>query len=89
MFNTLGNLVVDNRAGLVFPDLDRGRLLQMWGTVALRLAEAEDPGQPTGGTGRYWDFRVTRWLAVPIAQPLVWELLDYSPFNPSALVQTD
>jgi hypothetical protein len=85
MFNTLGNFAVDDHAGLVFLDFDRKRLLQMTGTAELRLVEPEDPRQPTGGTGRYWDFRVARWRELPVVAPLAWELLDFSPHNPRAL----
>jgi len=84
MFNTLGNFVVDDRAALVFLDFDRGILLQMTGTVTLQFNEAEDSHQPTGGTGRYWDFHLARWLEVPILTKLAWELLDFSPYNPRA-----
>jgi predicted pyridoxine 5'-phosphate oxidase superfamily flavin-nucleotide-binding protein len=85
MFNTLGNFLVDDRAGLVFMDFERGRLLQMTGTVAIRFDEEEDSRQPTGGTGRYWDFHVATWLESRVGAPLAWELLDYSPYNPGAL----
>jgi hypothetical protein len=83
MFNTLGNVAVDDRAALVFLDFDRGSLLQMTGAVTLRFGEAEDPRQPTGGTGRYWDFSIARWREQPAATRLAWELLDYSPHNPT------
>lgn len=83
MFNTLGNFAVDDRAGLVVPDFDRGRLLQMTGTAAVRFDAEEDPRQPTGGTGRYWDFHVASWLELPLGPDLAWELLDHSPHNPS------
>jgi uncharacterized protein len=82
MFNTLGNFAVDNRAALAFVNFDRGDLLQMTGTVTLRFGEPEDPRQPTGGTGRYWDFSIARWVERPAATYRAWELLDYSPHNP-------
>jgi predicted pyridoxine 5'-phosphate oxidase superfamily flavin-nucleotide-binding protein len=85
MFNTLGNFTVDEHAGLAFLDFERGRILQMTGTAALRFGEEDDPRQPTGGTGRYWDFHVARWLTLPIPKPLAWELLEYSPHNPVVL----
>jgi len=85
MFNTLGNFAVDHRASLVFLDFDDRSLLQMTGTVDVHFDEAEDPRYPTGGSGRYWDFHVTHWLALPIAASLEWELLDASPYNPRAL----
>lgn len=86
MFNTLGNFLVDDRAGLVFLDFERDRLLQMTGTVVVRFDQEEDARQPTGGTGRYWDFRIASWLELPVVTPLAWELMDFSPYNPSALV---
>jgi predicted pyridoxine 5'-phosphate oxidase superfamily flavin-nucleotide-binding protein len=86
MFNTLGNLAVDGRAGLVVPDFERGTLLQLTGTVLLRFDEGDDPRQPTGGTGRYWDFHVTHWLELPVVTSLAWERPEFSPHNPKALV---
>jgi uncharacterized protein len=83
MFNTLGNFVVDDRAALVFPDFDHGGLLQMTGTVTVHLDEPDDPRQPTGGSGRYWDFHVARWLELPSVTRRAWELLEFSPHNPS------
>jgi uncharacterized protein len=84
MFNTLGNFAVDDRAALVVLDLDRGGLLHMTGTAAAHFDQAEDPRQPTGGTGRYWDFHVARWRESPAVPHLAWELLDRSPHNPIA-----
>ena len=83
MFNTLGNFAVDERASLAFLDFDRGRLLQMTGTVMLQPSGEEDLRRPTGGTGRYWDFRISRWIELPVVASFAWELLEYSPNNPS------
>ena len=85
MFNTLGNFIVDDRAGLVFLDFERGSLLQMSGTVVVRFNAREDARQPTGGSGRNWDFHVRHWLELPMLTPAVWELLDHSPYNPIAI----
>jgi uncharacterized protein len=82
MFNTLGNFVIDGRAGLVFVDFDRSSLLQMTGTATVHFDEAEDPRQPTGGTRRYWNFHIARWRELEIPAPISWELVEYSPFNP-------
>ena len=84
MFNTLGNFRVDDRGGLAFIDFERGRLLQARGTVMLRLDGGEDAGQPTGGTGRYWDFHVTSWVDAPIVPRPRWGPVDPSPHNPGA-----
>ena len=81
MFNTLGNLVVNPHAGLVFLDFDRHRTLQLTGraTIQWHLANSNDP---TGGTHRYWDFAIEQWIETELPQFLNWEFLDFSPHNP-------
>lgn len=81
MFNTLGNLVINPLAGLVFLDCDRSRTLQLTGktTIQWNLDESTDS---TGGTHRYWDFAIDQWLETDLPQLLHWEFLDYSPHNP-------
>lgn len=82
MFNTLGNIEVDPRAGLCIPDFAHGQLLQLTGTASI-LWNQEDPDNLTGGTRRFWEFKVKRWLLRDTPQQLEWEYLDASPFNPS------
>ncbi|WDZ97002.1 pyridoxamine 5'-phosphate oxidase family protein [Herbaspirillum sp. WKF16] len=81
LFNTFGNFALDPRAGLCIPDFAGGRVLQLTG-VASVLWDQEDPANQTGGTGRYWEFKVERWILRDTQQPLEWEYLDASPFNP-------
>ena len=81
MFQTLGNLAIDARAGLALVDFARGRVLMLTGTAAASFG-AEDPSHPTGGTGRYWTFTVARWIELSLPADGVWELLDRSRFNP-------
>ena len=85
MFNTLGNLVINPLAGLVFIDFDRSRTLQLTGktTIQWHLDESTDS---TGGTHRYWDFAIDQWLETDLPHLLHWEFLDYSPHNPIAAV---
>ena len=81
LFNTLGNLQVDSRAGLYIPDFANGQSLQLTGTATVAWDQA-DPDRVTGGTGRFWVFHVAKWIlrdAIPRAE---WEYLDASPFNP-------
>ncbi|HXK17594.1 MAG TPA: pyridoxamine 5'-phosphate oxidase family protein [Polyangiaceae bacterium] len=91
LYNTLGNFVVSNSAGLAIVDFDDGRVIQLTGTASVVL----DPraagvlggsGGPesadSNATGRYWDFSVTRWTELQLPKTLRWELLDRSPFNP-------
>jgi predicted pyridoxine 5'-phosphate oxidase superfamily flavin-nucleotide-binding protein len=82
MFNTLGNFMVNPRAGLVFLDFERSRTLQLIGRSEM-LWELDDPMHKTGGTKRYWNFKIERWLEMNLPQLLHWEFLDYSPHNPS------
>lgn len=81
LFNTLGNFSVDPRAGLCIPDFANGQLLQLTGSATVQW-DQEDPGNETGGTRRYWEFRVDKWILRDTLQALEWEYLDASPFNP-------
>ena len=81
MFNTLGNFVANPRAGLLFIDFDANRTLQLVGRPEIRW-DLDESNDRTGGTRRYWDFTVERWLERPLPHHIEWELLDYSPFNP-------
>jgi predicted pyridoxine 5'-phosphate oxidase superfamily flavin-nucleotide-binding protein len=65
MFNTLGNLTLDPRAGIVLPEFEAGRTLQLVGRAVIRW---EGGGDASGG-GRCWDFQVKQWreAAVPLA----------------------
>lgn len=86
MFNTLGNLTLDPRAGLVVPDFAAGRQLAMSGTVELDLARR--PGasdDPTGGTGRWWRFTPDRWTVTTTAPSPAWSAPVPSPFNPASI----
>ncbi|QWT21592.1 pyridoxamine 5'-phosphate oxidase family protein [Bacillus sp. NP157] len=81
LFNTLGNFQVNARAGVCIPDFANGQLLQLTGEASVQW-DQDDPGNTTGGTHRFWEFRIAKWIlrdAVPRAE---WEYLDASPFNP-------
>lgn len=81
MFNTLGNLALNPRAGLTFFDFRANRQLQMTGDVRLDL-EAGAPAGETGGTGRWWEFMPRRWVVSPLSKSFAWKFIDESPFNP-------
>lgn len=59
-FNTLGNLLVNPRAGLVFVDFERGDLLQITGATELVLAGEELAALP--GAERLWRVHVRQAL---------------------------
>jgi uncharacterized protein len=84
MFNTLGNLVVNPRAGIVFLDFDRSRTLQLTGRVVIQW-HLDRSIDLTGGTQRYWDFAIEQWVETDLPQLFNWEFLDFSPDNPRAV----
>lgn len=68
-FNTLGNFMLNPRAGLVFVDFANGSLLQMTG-AAVVLADA--PALVVEGAERYWRFTPQRIVRRRAALPLRW-----------------
>lgn len=87
MFNTLGNLRVNARAGIIVPDFERGRTLQLTG-IAETLWNQNDPADRTGGTRRFLVFRITHWLELALPPGIKTEFLDYSPYNPNRTSRT-
>lgn len=81
MFNTLGNFAVNPRAGLLIPDFEEGRTLQLTGTAVVQW-DRSDPQNETGGTGRFWEFMIERSIQIDRSLPGATEFLDYSPHNP-------
>lgn len=72
MFNTLGNLALDGRAGLVFPDWQSGAALQLAGEAQV----IQD------GDYRRVEFRVRAWRHVAGVLLAPWRFASYSSFNP-------
>ena len=81
MFNTLGNLTVDPRAGLCLVDFDGGRLLHLSGEARIDFGAHVDSAS-TGGTGRRWSFTPRRWVSSAFQGGAGWRLVAYSPHNP-------
>jgi predicted pyridoxine 5'-phosphate oxidase superfamily flavin-nucleotide-binding protein len=81
MFNTLGNFYLNPRAGLTFIDFECSRQLSLTGDVVLDFQRPETAIE-TGGSGRWWSFRPTRWVDSPLNIEIDWTYLDASPFNP-------
>jgi predicted pyridoxine 5'-phosphate oxidase superfamily flavin-nucleotide-binding protein len=67
-FNTLGNLLVNPRAGLVFIDFDTGDLVQMTGTTEVPTDWAE--AATFQGAERFWRFTPQRVVYRAAALPL-------------------
>lgn len=82
-FNTLGNFMLNPRAGVVFTDFETGDLLQMTGTAEVVL---ESPEIATfQGAERFWRFRPERIVLRPAALPL---RLTFQPdgWSPNSLL---
>lgn len=67
-FNTLGNFLVNPRAGLVFPDFATGELLQLTGAAEVVLESPEIAAFE--GAERLWTFRPRRAVLREEALPL-------------------
>lgn len=80
MFNTLGNLHVETRAGLLFVDFVSGHLLQLTGSAVILWESPETVHY--SGAQRLIEFTLTEVVETHHGSALVWELLERSPFNP-------
>ncbi len=76
-FNTLGNLLVNPKAGLLFPDFDTGALVHLAGTVEIIWSGADVDQFP--GAGRAWRFSLDHGIVRPDALPLRFEFGEFSP----------
>ncbi len=78
-FNTLGNLLGEPRAGLLFVDFERGDLLQLQGVTEIDWSGAAS--RLIDGAERSWRFHAVRGWRRRAASPLRWSFVDYSPFT--------
>lgn len=76
-FNTLGNLMANPRAGLVFIDFERGDVLQVSGDAEVLLDSPE--AAAFEGAERLWRVHVRRVVRRPGALALRWKFDAYSP----------
>jgi len=76
-FNTLGNLLLNPRAGLLFIDFNSGDLLHLSGRTEIIL---EGPQvEAFQGAERLWTFEVERVVRRPVALALRWRFDGVSP----------
>ncbi|MBV4461156.1 pyridoxamine 5'-phosphate oxidase family protein [Pseudomonas sp. COR58] len=76
-FNTLGNLLLNPRAGLLFIDFSTGDLLQLSGRTEVIL---DDPQIAAfQGAERLWTFEVEKLVRRPAALALRWRFEGMSP----------
>jgi hypothetical protein len=81
MFNTLGNFQDNPIAGLLFVNFSNGETLQLTGQVIIHLNETGNEDF-TGGTNRFWDFKIEQTLLTQSLHDFSTRFIDYSPFNP-------
>lgn len=82
-FNTLGNFVLNPKAGLVFTDFENGELLQLSGEAEVILDSAEISAFQ--GAERLWRFTPRKIVRRPDALPLRWKLHE-DGWSPSSLM---
>jgi hypothetical protein len=75
-FNTLGNLIGEPRASLLFVDFESGDQLQLQGTACVDWGDTAVRG--FAGAERLWRFHVLRGWRRHAATPLRWSFVDYS-----------
>ncbi|MDQ3650770.1 MAG: pyridoxamine 5'-phosphate oxidase family protein [Acidobacteriota bacterium] len=81
MFQTLGNISTNPRAGLLFIDFERGSTLQLTG--AARVVWDAGRAAEFNGAERVVEFEVEEVVEIANALDLRWRFVDYSPFNPA------
>jgi len=81
LFNTLGNLHLDSRCGMVIPDFQTGRQIQLTGRAKGHF-EVSEGAELTGGSQRWIEFQMDTdgFSVAPL--PANWKFVDFSPFNP-------
>jgi ferredoxin-NADP reductase/predicted pyridoxine 5'-phosphate oxidase superfamily flavin-nucleotide-binding protein len=82
-FNTLGNLAVNPRSGLLFADFETGDLLQLSGDAEVILDSPEIAAFQ--GAERLWKFKPRRIVYRPGALPLRWSF-QQDGWSPNALL---
>ncbi|MBR1203327.1 MULTISPECIES: pyridoxamine 5'-phosphate oxidase family protein [unclassified Bradyrhizobium] len=85
-FNTLGNILVNGKAGLVFVDFETGDMLQLTGDAKVILDSPEIAAFQ--GAERLWSFRTRRVVRRRGALPLRWAFQN-AGWSPNALMTGD
>jgi hypothetical protein len=80
MFNTLGNIIENPNAGLLFLDFEQGGTLQLSGTADIIWDEERAALFP--GAERIVEFKIRKVIKTENATALRWKFVDYSPDNP-------
>ena len=78
-FNTLGNLLLNPRAGLLFIDFNCGDLLQLSGRTEIVFEGPEVAAFQ--GAERVWRVQVEQLVRRPAALALRWDFQQFSPHS--------
>lgn len=76
-FNTLGNILLNPRAGLLFVDFDTGNVLMLTGSAEILWGGREVAA--LRGAERAWRFTVTGGRRLTDSMPLRWAFGEWSP----------
>ena len=88
MFNTLGNIHVYPKAGIIIIDFESARVLQLSGSAKI-LWNKKDDTNHSSGTKRFWELSIEKWQETKIPQAIKWNFQDYSPHNPREISAED
>ena len=80
MFNTLGNLVENPQAGLLFIDFATGDTLQLTGKAAIALDSKK--ALQFAGANRLVEFQIEKVKSLTSATSFQWQFKEYSPYLP-------
>jgi uncharacterized protein len=80
MFNTLGNIMVNPKAGLLFIDFDGGRTLQLSGSASIDWNP--ERVRSYAGAERIVEFELAEVIDNPFGFPLQSKFRQFSRFNP-------
>ncbi len=81
-FNTLGNILENGKAGLLFIDFKNGDILTLSGKAELlpeNETQSDQEAQHFKGAERLWTFELKHARRLRNALPLRWTFNDYSP----------
>ena len=76
-FNTMGNILLNPRAGLLFIDFEKGDLVYL--TCKAEIIWDSEEGRAFTGAERLVRFTLDEAILVEKAMPIRWKFLEYSP----------
>lgn len=80
IFNTFGNLLINERTGLLFIDFETGGLLHLNGKA--KITDLADYGDTFPGAQRLLRIEITHSALTEQCLPLRWKFIENSPFSP-------